>query len=173
MNNLETNLSTTIISSVDEITPSPILQNCSTEESNFTANNCTTEMFTTNVSDDTKELSDADDADDSEDFNDSPILDNNIMNNLFNLTDNSELYVISIDNIPKFYVNTLEVVQKKMTDIFQSLVFNYVHNENYMLYLHNMNFKNEIHIIRKHKFFIISYDEVIHRIRYNIIKECT
>ena len=176
MNNLETNLSTPIISSTDEITLPPILLNCSNEQSNEESN-CTTEMFKspTNVSDCTTELSYSEDSEDSEDSDkdESTLLNNNIMNNLFNLTDNSELYVISIDNIPKFYVNTLELAQKKMTDIFQSLVFNYVHNENYMLYLHNMNFKNEIHIIRKHKFFIISYDEVIHRIRYNIIKEST
>jgi hypothetical protein len=87
-----------------------------------------------------------------------------------NFTENSELYIVSVNNSPSFYVKDLKTAKDKMWEVSKCLL-----NEEYLKGYRTYNLRisdNEIHIIGNHRFFLISYDQILHRISYNKIKEC-
>lgn len=90
--------------------------------------------------------------------------------NSLSFTENSDLYVVSVDDIPKFYVKDIETANEKMWDIARQLA------GNRFLGGYNTNFlkirENEIHLIGSFRFFIIAYDTTLHRITYSKVQEC-
>lgn len=88
----------------------------------------------------------------------------------FQYTVDSDLFVVSIDDVPKFYVKDEKEASKKIWNVAHSLAskeFLSGFRTNYVQIS-----DKEIHILRRYRFFLISYDEVIYRITYSKIKEC-
>ena len=85
-------------------------------------------------------------------------------------TENSDLYVVCVDGIPKFYVQNVETAVTKMWDVARMLSL----DQNSSGY--RTNFvkigENELHLLGCYRFFIVSYDTFLHRISYSKIREC-
>jgi hypothetical protein len=85
-------------------------------------------------------------------------------------TENSGLYVISIDGVPRFYVKDVVSASDKIWDISRRLMgdqFFTGYNSTFIKLS-----ENEIHIIGSFRLFLIAYDTVLHRISYSKIEEC-
>ena len=85
-------------------------------------------------------------------------------------TENSYLYAISIDHIPSFYVKDEKTARDKVWQLSKSLL-----SKEYLKGYCSYNLRisaNEIHIIGKYRFFLIAYDQILHRVSYDKIKEC-
>lgn len=80
--------------------------------------------------------------------------------------DNSQLFLITIDDIPEYYVKTVDEADKCIWNIANQIT---KLNPNYSYRYVNLR-NNNIHVERHHNFFLVSYDEVIHRIRYDVIR---
>ena len=114
---------------------------------------------------DNEDNEDEEDNEDNEDNEDDEEYDIDL-----NFTENSELYIVSVNNSPSFYVKDLKTAKDKMWEVSKCLL-----NEEYLKGYRTYNLRisdNEIHIIGNHRFFLISYDQILHRISYNKIKEC-
>ena len=88
----------------------------------------------------------------------------------FNFTVNSDLFVISIDGIPKFYVKDEKSAREKMWSISRSFShekFLCGYNTNYVKIS-----STELHIIGSYRLFLMAYEQTLHRIKYSRIKEC-
>lgn len=85
-------------------------------------------------------------------------------------TDNSDLYVVTIDESPRFYVKDEQAASDKMWEITRQLAV----TDFFAGY--RTNFckvsDNEIHIIGSYRLFLISYNTILHRIKYDKIQEC-
>jgi hypothetical protein len=83
---------------------------------------------------------------------------------------NSNLYTVSIDNIPKFYVKDEQSAIEKIWDIGKDLSHKYFLDG----YTNNIiKIKdNEIHISGSYQLFLISYEKILSRISYEKISEC-
>lgn len=90
--------------------------------------------------------------------------------NSFSFTENSDLYVISVDGVPNCYVKDEEIARKRIWDLAR-------------LYSSRKNFNgwqtsfvkishNELHILGSYRLFLIAYDKVLRRLSYEKIKEC-
>jgi hypothetical protein len=88
----------------------------------------------------------------------------------FNFIENSELYVISVDDSPKFYVNNEKSAFDKMWEVTRMLSSKYVF-DGYRTQFIKVN-NNELHILGSYRFFIIAYDQILNRITYNKISQC-
>jgi hypothetical protein len=86
-------------------------------------------------------------------------------------TDNSQLYTVSIDNIPTFYTKDEQSAIEKIWEVSKELSSKHFLDG----YITNIiKFKyNEIHIVGSYKFYLISYDSILNRISYSKITECT
>lgn len=108
-------------------------------------------------------------SDDDDDVDDDKISISPLINSL-SFTENSDLYVVSIDGLPTFYVKDIKTANEKMWDITRQLA-----NKRF-LGGYNTNFlkisENELHLIGSFRFFIIAYDTTLHRITYSKVKEC-
>lgn len=84
------------------------------------------------------------------------------------LTNDSELYVICVDNIPQYYVQSEKLAKERMWDTSRLLSSKMIgYHINYM----NIA-ENELHLIGAYSFFLVQYDRVLHRISYHIVNEC-
>lgn len=85
-------------------------------------------------------------------------------------TENSGLYVVTIDGIPKFYVKDKATASEKMWEVIRLL------SATRFFSGYRTNFlkikENEIHILGSYRFFLIAYDTIIHRVSYSKIEEC-
>jgi hypothetical protein len=88
----------------------------------------------------------------------------------FNYIDSTELYVIAVDGVPKFYVKDEATASKKMWEVIRVLSQN-----NYFDYFTNFVqiSKDELHLLGCFKMFVISYDRLLHTVTYKKVKECT
>ena len=80
----------------------------------------------------------------------------------------NDIYVISINNEPFFYVDNyddgLEYMWKYTRQLmFEEQLFDKCH-------IHQAN-HNELHIIHIERFYIMSYEEVLHRVNINTVKK--
>ena len=107
----------------------------------------------------------------SEEENDDEVVDE-LINSLepFSFTENSDLYVVSIDDTPSFYVKDDVTASKKMWEVTRSLS-----NTNFfrgyktnLLKISN----NELHLLGRYRFFLVSYDTILHRVSYSKVQEC-
>ena len=83
-------------------------------------------------------------------------------------TDNSNLYVISVDNVPVFYTENKNGIQTKMCSIAVRLMYNIGYPNGIIIEKYN----NELRIIKTNNLLFFSYDRIINRISYHKIKEC-
>lgn len=90
--------------------------------------------------------------------------------NPLNLTDNSDLYVVSVDNVPRFYVKDEKSASEKMWEIARLLAIGHFTSGYRTNYLQLSN--NQLHLVGSYRFFLISYDQTLHRFSYSKIKEC-
>jgi len=88
----------------------------------------------------------------------------------FSLTDNSELFVVSVDDYPKFYVKDIKTARERMCSIARQLVMKKFTN-GYRTNFINIS-ENELHIVGSYRFFLIAYDTVLNRITCSKIEEC-
>ena len=119
-------------------------------------------------SDKTKGDDEGDEDEGDEDEGDEDEGDEDGVNSSF--TDNSDLFVISIDGIPKFYVKDEKTASEKMwyfTRILSFKHFSSGYRSNYVQIS-----EKELHIIGSFRFFLLAYDQVIHRITYSKIVDC-
>ena len=89
----------------------------------------------------------------------------------FPLTENSDLYVVSVDGRPRFYVKDEKAAHEKMWNIARHL------SRTQFFAGYKTNFlrirENELHLLGSYRFFLIAYDTTLHRITYNRVQECT
>ena len=87
----------------------------------------------------------------------------------FNYIDSTELYVIAVDGVPKFYVKDEATASKKMWEVIRVLS-----HDNYFDYFTNFVqiSKDELHLLGCFKMFVISYDRLLHTVTYKKVKEC-
>ena len=90
--------------------------------------------------------------------------------NPLSFTENSNLYVISIDGISRFYVKDESTASEKMWDIARRLSGTQFLSGYRTAFLKISN--NELHLVGYYRFFLVSYETVLHRISYSIIQEC-
>ena len=90
--------------------------------------------------------------------------------NPLSFTENSNLYVISIDGISRFYVKDESTASEKMWDIARRLSGTQFLSGYRTAFLKISD--NELHLVGYYRFFLISYETVLHRISYSIIQEC-
>ena len=87
------------------------------------------------------------------------------------LTENSDLYIVSIDGQPKFYVKDKTTAHEKMWEVARKL------SSTQFFAGYNTNFlsirENELHLLGSYRFFLIAYDTILHRISYSHVQECT
>ena len=107
--------------------------------------------------------------DSSSDDEDEEETEKSILNPL-SFTENSNLYVISIDGISRFYVKDESTASEKMWDIARRLSVTQFLSGYRTAFLKISN--NELHLVGYYRFFLISYETVLHRISYSIIQEC-
>jgi len=88
----------------------------------------------------------------------------------FNFVENSELYVVSVDDSPKFYVNNEKSAFDKMWEVTRLLSSKYVFDGYKTQFIEVKD--NELHILGSYRFFIIAYDQILNRITYNKISQC-
>jgi hypothetical protein len=85
-------------------------------------------------------------------------------------TENSGLYVVTIDGIPKFYVKDKATASEKMWEVTRRLSairFFSGYQTNFLKIK-----ENEIHILGSYRFFLIAYDTILHRVSYYKAEEC-
>lgn len=85
-------------------------------------------------------------------------------------TENSGLYAVTIDGIPKFYVKDKATASEKMWEVTRRLSairFFSGYRTNFLKIK-----ENEIHILGSYRFFLIAYDTILHRVSYSKIEEC-
>jgi hypothetical protein len=88
----------------------------------------------------------------------------------FHYTENSDLFAVSVDGIPKFYVKDEKEASEKMwslTRLLSGQKFCAGYRTNYVQIS-----PNELHIVGSYRFFVIAYDQTLHRISYSKIREC-
>ena len=101
---------------------------------------------------------------DSDDTIDNLICGSNIF------SDNSDLYVVSVDNVPQFYVKDEKTASKKMWEVTRLLSSRHL-CEGYLTQFINIS-ENELHILGSYRFFLVAYDQVLQRVSYKKIIEC-
>ena len=84
---------------------------------------------------------------------------------------NSDLYVVSVDGSPMFYVKDEQAASKKMWSVAFKLagIKFFAGDRTNFLKISD----NELHLIGSYRFFLIAYDRIIHTIRYSKVSECT
>jgi hypothetical protein len=88
----------------------------------------------------------------------------------FSLTNNSDLYVVSVNGHPKFYVKDEKSASDKMWSTILLLSgrgFLNGWNTNYLQIS-----DTEVHLVGSNRFLLITYDQVLHRVSYSRVKEC-
>lgn len=85
-------------------------------------------------------------------------------------TDNSDLYIVSVNGLPRFYVKDEKTASDKMWELSRKLAS----TEFFAGYRTNLlRISNkEIHLLGSYRFFLIAYDTILHRISYSRISEC-
>ena len=115
--------------------------------------------------------SDDDSSEEENDDDDDEVVDE-LINSLepFSFTENSDLYVVSIDDTPRFYVKDDVTASKKMWEVTRSLS-----NTNFFTGYKTNLLKisnNELHLLGRDRFFLVSYDTILHRVSYSKVQEC-
>ena len=88
----------------------------------------------------------------------------------YTFTENSDLYVISVDSVPFCYVKDEESAIQRMWDITIQFCGERVLSGWRTSFVKVR--KNELHLLGSYKFFLIAYDQVLRRVSYSRIREC-
>lgn len=140
-----------IASSANEALYNPEELNCSNDSGDeFTKLNISENVsYTTREDNETEE--------DVSVEEDTPGFDTSYLSKL-SLKDNSERYVVNIDEIPQFYTNTLEKAREYMWDIARA---RRMKETNYNCYIRETPDQNFIQVVGFHKFYVLSYERLI------------
>lgn len=84
------------------------------------------------------------------------------------LKKNSELFVVSVDHGPQFYVKTQELAAEKIWELARAIIFRM--SLNYTCYI-EIKADNKLDIIGSQKFLVVSYDRLHHTISYTKVHE--
>ena len=83
--------------------------------------------------------------------------------------DPSLIHVVCVDDEPMFYCSTVFMAKDKMHQFANRLINGMICRNTYNisdLYIRqNIVSKDEIHIVSQYKFFLVSYDKIIHRLK--------
>lgn len=85
-------------------------------------------------------------------------------------TKNSNLYVVSVDDIPYFYVKDEKTAVEKMWEVTRKLSGKQFFS-GYKTNTLKIN-ERELHLLGSYRFFLIAYDTILHRINYSMVQEC-
>ena len=85
------------------------------------------------------------------------------------LKDKSDIYIISVDNIPQCYTTTLENARVRMWDLARYVKAQ--ESQFHRCYLREEGNRNSIQLNGTSRFLIISYDHILVRFSINHIKE--
>lgn len=88
----------------------------------------------------------------------------------FNYTDNSSLYVVSLDGVPQFYVKDKKVASDKMWGLTRLLSLEKISSGYRTNYLKVGD--NQLNLVGSYRFFLLAYDQILHSVSYHKIKEC-
>ena len=94
----------------------------------------------------------------------------NLLLNPLSFTDNSDLHVVSIDGTPQFYVKDENTASKKMWDVTRLLSSRHIFDGYRTQFLKVSD--NELHILGSYRFFLVAYDQILHRVSYTRVQEC-
>ena len=84
------------------------------------------------------------------------------------LKDNSELYIVTHNGIPKFYTKSVDDARKQMWDLARTLRFQ---EFNFNTYIRERNNSSIIEVVGCNKFSFVNIDRVIHWLRIHCIKQ--
>jgi hypothetical protein len=130
----------------------------------------TLSTHTPNTIDNNNSESNTDNDSDSDSYHSDSSNNNDTVESSFCFTKNSNLYVVTVDDFPKFYVKDIKSASDSMWDLAKLLS-----GEAFCSGYRTSVFQNsttEIHIIGSYRFFLFSYNKIIHSIKYSEIKEC-
>jgi len=127
----------------------------STESENIQPNDTKEEYLTR---DDNNEKSDSSQDDDS---NTEELLS-------LSLKDDSELFVLSVDGVPRFYTKTIDEARDKMWSYAK---FRRIQETNYNTYIRGCPDKNRLEILGSNKFSVFMVDRVICRLLVSAVQE--
>ena len=93
-----------------------------------------------------------------------------LLNINYSFTENSDLYVISVEGKPFCYVKDVETANDKMWSIIREYSFN---NFSDWMWKSIKITDNGLELMGSYKFFIISYSQKLFSISYSKVMECT
>lgn len=83
------------------------------------------------------------------------------------------IYVVTIDDTPMFYCESPYIAKDRMNQYASRLINGMISRNTYNisdLYLRqNIVSKDEVHIVSQYKFFVLSYDKIVHRLKIHPI----
>lgn len=80
---------------------------------------------------------------------------------------NSQLFVISVDGVPRFYAKSRNKAEKKVHDIVHFIEYRH---PDWDIYLERAT-DDLYHLVKTYKYFIVQYDQIYRRIRINAVHE--
>jgi hypothetical protein len=84
------------------------------------------------------------------------------------LKDNSELFVMSVDGVPRFYTKTIDEARDKM---WYYAKFRRIQETHYNTYIRGCPDKNRLEIIGSYKFSVFMVDRVICQLLVSVVQE--
>ena len=132
----------------------------STESENIQSNETKEEYFT---GDDNNQVNTDEKSDSSQD-NDSNT--EEVMS--LSLKDDSELFILSVDGVPRFYTKTIEEARDKMWTYAK---FRRIQETHYNTYIRGCPDKNRLEILGSNKFSVFMVDRVICRLLVSAVQE--
>lgn len=128
----------------------------------------------TKVSNESKDEGDESncDGDESNDEGDESNSDSDVTRLLepLSLTENSDLYVVTVDGSPRFYVKDEKTASDKMWEVARRLSSTQFFAGYRTSFLRIR--ENELRLLGSFRFFLIAYDTTLHRISYSRVQEC-
>jgi hypothetical protein len=88
----------------------------------------------------------------------------------FSLVENSDLYVVTVNDYPRLYVKDEKSASDKMWSTIRLLSGREFLNGWRTNYVQISD--TELHLFGSYKFFLISYDQILQRVSYSRVKEC-
>ena len=90
--------------------------------------------------------------------------------NQVKLRGETEKFMISINDKPVFYVDHEELARQKLWALSKLLITKKTKDENFQYYIKTDG--NELQVTCLNKFYMIAYDTVAYRIRYDKVLQC-
>jgi hypothetical protein len=135
------------------------------------SNNITPEKEESEIEESEIEESDGESDDESDDESDGESdgeSESEEKKSLLHFTENSDLYVVMLDNLPQFYVKSSEIAYKKMWDLARHKCLHYMCRG----YNTHMNIIGNKLTISGQYYFFMTYGVTLHTLSHHRVKEC-